>query len=406
MASAFDVFIPAAFQPLFRPARHKVYYGGRGAAKSWAFADTLILLSAQRRLRILCAREFQNSIADSVHRLLSDRIEALGLAGYFKITDNSIYCWLTNSEFLFKGLRHNVKNVKSLEGIDICWVEEAQSVSAESWDVLIPTIRKDESEIWISFNTGEIEDPTYKRFVTKPPPGAVVRKVGWEDNPHFPASLRAEMEHCRATDIEAYAHIWGGDPKQISDACIFKGRYRIESFETPEGARFFHGADWGFSVDPTVLVRCWVNGDRLMVDQEAYGVGVELDETAQLFDSIPTARKWPIKADNARPETISHMKRKGFNIGPAKKWAGSVEDGLACLKGFREIVVHERCRHTADEMRMYSYKVDRQTGDVLPIIVDLHNHCIDGLRYALDGYIRGRAPLNISPDALKRRPHA
>jgi phage terminase large subunit len=385
---------PKAFKPFDAPARYKVAYGGRGGAKSWNIARKLIMRSVKAPLRILCTREFQNSIADSVHKLLRDQIEALGLLAYFKVTDNSIVNRLNGSEFIFKGLRTNVDAIKSMEGIDIVWIEEAQRVSEESWTILVPTIRKEGSEIWVSFNTGEESDPTYQRLVKNPPPDAVVIKVGWEDNPFLPETLRKELEHCRRIDPDAFAHIWGGEPKTISDACIFRGRYRVEAFETPEGARFFHGADWGFSVDPTVLVRCWVNGDRLMVDQEAYGVGVELDETAQLFDSIPTARRWPIKADNSRPETISHMRRKGFNIAPAKKWAGSVEDGLACLKGFREIVVHERCRHTADEMRLYSYKVDRQTGDVLPIIVDLHNHCIDGLRYALDGYIRGKGDLS------------
>jgi len=375
------------FQPLFAPARYKVYYGGRGGAKSWAFARALILKAYKNPLRILCAREFQNSIADSVHKLLADQTGALGLTAFFKVTQTSIVS-AAGAEFIFKGLRHNINEIKSFEGIDLCWVEEAQRVSAESWDVLIPTIRKDGSEIWISFNPDGPEDPTYRRFVLNPPPSAIVAKVGWEDNPWFPAPLRAEMEYCRASDPDAYAHIWGGEPKRLTEACVFRGRFRVEAFETPLDARFFHGADWGFSQDPTVLIRAFAKGDLLYVDQETYGIGVELDEIPQLFDAVPTARTWPIKADCARPETISHVCRRGFNITAAKKWSGSVEDGLTVLKGFAAIVVHERCRHTAEEMRLYSYKVDRITGDVLPVLVDAHNHCIDALRYALDGYIR------------------
>jgi phage terminase large subunit len=146
-----------------------------------------------------------------------------------------------------------------------------------------------------------------------------------------------------------------------------------------------------------------VKDDVLYVDREAFGHQVELDDTPALFDSIPTARKWPIKADSARPETISYVRRQGFpQLGPAEKWKGSVEDGIAALKAFRQIVVHERCPHIAKEFRLYSYKIDKVTGDILPIIVDKHNHGIDALRYALDGYIRGRGPMKIDPSILRR----
>lgn len=146
-----------------------------------------------------------------------------------------------------------------------------------------------------------------------------------------------------------------------------------------------------------MLVRCFILNDCLYVDQEAYGVGVELDETPQLFESIKTSRSFPIKADCARPETISFMRRRGFNISPAKKWQGSVEDGLAVLKSFRKIVIHPRCKHAADEFRLYSYKIDKNNGDILPIIEDKNNHIIDALRYSLDGYIKGRGQMNINP---------
>lgn len=301
-------------------------------------------------------------------------------------------------------MRHNAQEIKSLEGIDRCWVEEAQSVSSNSWDLLIPTIRKQDSEIWLSFNPCSPDDETYKRFVVTPPSSSVVVKVGWQDNPWLPDTLREEMEYCRRIDADAYAHIWGGEPRTISDAQVFKGRYIVESFETPENVRFFHGADWGFAKDPTCLIRAFAQHDRLYIDAEAYGIGVEMDEIARLFDSIDTARKWPIKADSARPETISHVRRKGFNIASAKKWSGSVEDGISILKGFEKIVIHPRCKHVADEFRLYSYKIDRNTNDVLPILVDAHNHTIDALRYALDGYIKGNRPLRIPSAALNSPP--
>lgn len=386
------------FLPLIqKSARYKVYYGGRGAGKSWFFAQALLLLAMQKPLRVLCARELQVSIADSVHKLLADQIGALGLSSRFEVTRQAIRS-VNGSEFLFKGLRHNSTEIKSLEGVDICWVEEAQSVSKDSWDLLIPTIRKQGSEIWISFNPGRPDDETYQRFVVAPPDDAIVVKVGYQDNPWFPDTLRKEMEYCRRVSPDDFRHIWDGEPSVLTEAQVFKGRYVVEPFETPPDIRFFHGADWGFANDPTTLVRCFIKGDRLYIDREAYGVGVELDETPQLFDSIETARTWPIKADSARPETISYMKKHGFNISAAKKWSGSVEDGLAVLKSFEKIVVHPRCKHAADEFGLYSYKVDKNNGDILPVLVDKDNHVIDAIRYALDGYIKGPGPLKMSSE--------
>lgn len=397
------VEVPEAFRGLFQPSRYKVFYGGRGGGKSWAFARCLVLMAAQKKIRVLCAREFQVSIADSVHKLLCDQIAEVGLSRAYTITKTGIHCPTTGSEFIFKGLHHNAVEIKSLEGVDVCWVEEAQSVCSDSWDLLIPTIRKESSEIWISFNPGSPDDETWRRFVLSPPPGAIVRRVNYDDNPFFPAVLEKERAYAQTLDPNYYAHVWLGEPKVISDAQVFKGRYAVQPFDTPPSARLFHGADWGFAKDPTALVRCFIHESSLYIDCEAYGVGVELDETAELFDSIPTSRTWPIKADSARPETISYMRRRGFNISPAKKWGGSVEDGIAVIKSFKSVVIHPRCKHTAEEFRLYSYKVDKNNGDILPVIVDANNHCIDALRYSLDGYIKGRGTLNIAPQISFRR---
>ncbi len=389
------VQLPRPFVPLLNPARYKTYYGGRGAGRSWNFARALLILSATTPRRILCTRELQNSIADSVHRVLSDQIEMMGFNHLFNITKANI-TGPCGSEFIFKGLRHNATEIKSTEGVDICWIEEAQRVSAESWDMLIPTIRKEGSEIWISFNPDEETSPTYQRFVKNAQYGSLLKKVNYSDNPFFPATLRAEMEHCRATDFEAYMHIWEGECLKISDAVIFKNRVRVDVFEAPHGARIFYGADWGFANDPTVLIRAYIHNDRLFIEHEAYKVGVEIDDTPALFDTIPGSRDWPIKADSARPETISYMRRQGFNITGAEKWPGSVEDGIAHLKGFKEIVIHERCKHAQQEARLYSYKTDSVTGEVLSLrkgkaqIEDKHNHIWDAARYSLSGYIQSR----------------
>lgn len=394
MTAGSKLALPRVYQELFRPARYKCFYGGRGGAKSWCFAQALILLSLQQKLRILCTRELQTSIADSVHRLLSDQILAMGLAGCFSVSRKAIKSY-TGSEFLFKGIRHSIQEIKSTEGVDICWMEEAQSASQDSWEILIPTIRKPGSEIWLSFNPEQEEDPTYQRFVLNTPPDTILRKVGWEDNRWFPDTLEKERRYMLSVDLEAYDHVWGGHCKKISDAVIFGKRVTIDAFETPQDVRFFHGADWGFANDPTTLVRSFIQDECLFIDQEAFGYGVEIDETPQLFDSIPTARTWPIKADSSRPETISYMRRKGFNITAADKWDGSVEDGIAHLKAFKQIVIHERCKHMNDERRLYSYKVDKKTKEVLPIIVDKHNHGWDAERYSLDGYIQRRGGLSV-----------
>jgi len=393
-------FAPA-FEELFRPHRYKVFYGGRGSGKSWSVARALLLLGYEKPMRILCAREIQRSISDSVHKLLCEQIESIGLSGAYTITRDAIRC-TSGTEFIFKGLRSNPQEIKSTEGIDVCWVEEAAAVSADSWDILIPTVRKPNSEIWLTFNPLDESDPTYQRFVLNAPDDAYVCKVNYDGNPAFPDVLKKEMEWLKERDYESYLHIWEGEVRKHSNAVIFAGRFRVEEFETPKDARFYHGADWGFSVDPTALVRCFIKDRTIYIDREAWGVGIDLDETPALFDTIETARKWPIKADNARPETISFMRRRGFNISAAKKWQGSIEDGIEFLKSY-DIVIHPRCRHTIDEFNHYSYKVDKQTGEVLPIVVDSFNHILDGLRYSLVDLMRGRGTMQINPAALMMR---
>ena len=211
---------PEKLACLFEPSRYKVLYGGRGGAKSWGIARALLILGAKSPLRILCAREFQTSIKDSVHKLLCDQIEALGLLGFYEITQATIR-GKNGTEFAFAGLRNNISNIKSFEGVDICWVEEAQSVSRLSWNVLIPTIRKAGSSIWVSFNPELETDETYQRFVLKPPADCVVCKVNWSDNPWFPETLRLEKDALKERDIESYNTVWEGICRQTVDGAIF-----------------------------------------------------------------------------------------------------------------------------------------------------------------------------------------
>lgn len=221
------VEIPRAFKELFNPWRYKIFWGGRGGCKSWSFARALIVLSSMKSLRILCTREYQNSISDSVHHLLDLQIGLLKLRHQFKVR-NTYITGPGDTEFIFKGIARNVEEIKSTESVDICWIEEADKVSENSWDIIIPTIRKPGSEIWASFNTRYKHDATYRRFITNPPPEiyegkpyALVRKVGHQDNPFFTKEMQIEMEILKEQDYEKYLHVWEGELRQLAEGAIF-----------------------------------------------------------------------------------------------------------------------------------------------------------------------------------------
>ena len=213
---------PKKFEALFQPekTRYRIFYGGRGGAKSWCFARALLAKGTKQPMRILCAREFQTSIKDSVHKLLSDQIYELNMESFYEITQTTIR-GINGTEFIFAGIKNNTNNIKSIEGIDIAWVEEAQSVSANSWNVLIPTIRKQDSEIWVSFNPELPTDDTWKRFVESPPESSVVVKVNWNDNPWFPETLNLERLSLKSRDLSAYNNVWEGATRNTVDGAVF-----------------------------------------------------------------------------------------------------------------------------------------------------------------------------------------
>ncbi len=223
---------PKKFEALFKPEkmRYRIFYGGRGGAKSWCFARALLAKGSKETLRVLCAREFQTSIRDSVHKLLSDQIYALKLEAFYEITQNSIR-GSNGTEFIFVGIKNNTNNIKSIEGVDICWVEEAQSVSSNSWNVLIPTIRKKDSEIWVSFNPELPTDDTWKRFVENPPEHSIVTKVNWSDNPYFPETLNLERLSLKQRDMSAYNNVWEGGTRNTVDGAIFAKEMEITELE-------------------------------------------------------------------------------------------------------------------------------------------------------------------------------
>jgi phage terminase large subunit len=376
--------------PLLNPARYKAAYGGRGSGKSHAFAELLIEAHIMDQTsRSVCVREVQKSLAQSVKRLLELKIEQMNAGAYFEVQEAVIKSKKGDGLIIFQGMQnHTADSIKSLEGYDRAWVEEAQSLSQRSLDLLRPTIRKPGSELWFTWNPSQASDPVDALLRgEKPPPDAAVLEVNFDGNPWFPDVLRQEMEYDRSRDPDKYAHVWKGGYLQNSTARVFRN-WRVEEFDAPADAIHRLGADWGFANDPTVLVRCHIIGRTLYIDHEAYMVGCEITNTPDLFMTIPEAERWPLVADSSRPETISHMRKHGFpKIMAAVKGKDSVNEGIEWLKSY-DIVVHPRCTHTIDELTFYSYKTDPLTSKILPVLQDLNNHVIDALRYACEGVRR------------------
>lgn len=377
---------PSWAEDLLQPARYKGIFGGRGSGKSHERAEAMIeshVIDPNRHS--VCLREVQKSIKMSVKRLLELKIESMGVQSNFEVQETLIKNRLGSGLIMCQGMQnHTADSIKSLEGFDCAWFEEAQSATQRSLDLLRPTIRKPNSELWFTWNPNLPTDPIDKLLRGDvPPPGSVIKQVNYVDNPWFPDVLKIEMEYDRDRDPDKFGHVWLGGYLKNSESRVFKN-WRVDEFDSAPDAMLRFGADWGFSVDPTVLIRCYIVGRTLYVDYEAYRVGCEIMDTPDLFMSVPGAEKWPITADSARPETISHMRKNGFpKIMPAVKGPGSLEDGIEWLKTF-DIVVHPRCIHTIQELASYSYKVDPQTDAVLPVLSDADNHVIDALRYACE----------------------
>lgn len=403
MGKVLQLKTPEWALPLLEASRYKGAWGGRGSGKSHMFAEMMLEEHIMNQSQSsVCVREIQKSLNQSVKRLLEMKIQEMNAGAYFEVQDAVIKSKKADGRIIFQGMQnHTADSIKSLEGYDRAWVEEAQSLSQTSLDLLRPTIRKPGSELWFTWNPRQASDPVdlLLRGPT-PPKDANVIKVNYADNPWFPSVLKDEMEYDRRRDPDKYQHVWRGEYLQNSESRVFKN-WRIEDFDAPPDAIHRLGADWGFSVDPTTLVRCHIIGRTLYIDHEAYMVGCEIVNTPELFMQVPEAEKWPIVADSARPETISHMRRNGFSkIMTAVKGPKSVEEGIEFLKNYT-IVVHPRCTHTIDELTLYSYKTDPLTGKILPVLEDKKNHVIDALRYACEAVRRANTvkPQTVIPMA-------
>lgn len=389
--------LPPKLVPVFTPPRGEVAYrgafGGRGSGKSFNFALMAAVYGYAEPLRILATREFQASIRESFHAELRSAIESVPwLAAHYDIGIEYIR-GRNGTEFMFRGLRHSMNAIKSMARIDLTIVEEAEDVPEMSWQALLPTVqRTPRAEVWVLWNPRIDGSPVDMRFRKKRPDGARLAEIQYWDNPFFPDPLeRLRKDDQKRLDPNTYAHIWEGAYLTNSDAQVFAGKWAVEEFapgDDWDGP--YQGGDFGFSQDPTAAVRCWIKGDSLFVSDEAFKTQLELDDTARFVTSrIDGFDRYVTRWDNARPESISYLKRHGLPRSVAvDKWQGSVEDGVQFLRSFRRIVLHPRCTNLAREMRLYSYKVDRNTGDVMPTLIDAHNHGIDALRYAVTPMIK------------------
>lgn len=403
--------IPPKLIPVFSgAARYRGAHGGRGSGKTRTFAlmtavRAMMFAEAQISGTILCGREFMNSLEDSSMEEVKQAIRSVPwLDAYFDIGERFIRTKNRRVDYTFTGLRHNLDSIKSRARILIAWIDEAEGVPEIAWQKLLPTVRESDSEIWLTWNPEIDGSPTDQRFRKSTPPESKIVELNYNDNPWFPEVLELERKSdYDRLDPQTYAWIWDGAYRENSDAQVFSGKYRIGEFEPSDKWNGpYNGLDFGFAQDPTAAVVCWVHDDRLWIQHEAGKVGLEMDDTARFIEQrIPEFGKFVIRADSARPESISYLKRHGLPfIEGVTKWSGSVEDGISHLRSYKEIVVHPRCKEVLKEMRLYSYKVDRLTGDITTKVLDANNHYIDAIRYALNPMIQGKGKLQINKAAL------
>lgn len=382
--------------------RYRGAHGGRGSGKSVSFAVLALLFGYAEVLRILCTRELQISIRESFYAELVAAINKYPfLQNHYTVLDKGIF-GSNGTEFIFRGLRHNIQSIKSMAQVDICIVEEAEDVPEHSWRDLTPTVRAELSEIWALWNPRTKNSPVDRRLRQRTPKRASIVEVNWQDNPFFGKALEEErLDALELYDPATYAHVWEGAYLVNSQRQILNGKIRVAEFtpaaNSPQWEGPYYGMDFGFAQDPTTAVKCWVYGRALYIEFEAWAVGLDLDDTGRFVATrVPGIDEHEVKADSARPESISYLKKIDPHaervtiprIRGVKKWPGSVADGIAHLRSYSEIVVHPRCKSTIEESRLYCYKVDKHTDEILPDPVDAHNHCWDAVRYALERRIK------------------
>lgn len=368
-----------------KPYLYRGAYGGRGSGKTRGFALAAALRAWQLSESgvsgvVLCGREFMNSLEDSSMAEVKAAIKSIDwLNDQFDIGEKYIRTKNRRIEFVFAGLRHNLESLKSKSRILIAWIDEAEAVSEEAWRKLLPTVREEGAEVWITWNPEKDGSPTDIRFRKKRLESANIVELNYHDNPFFPATLQQRRkEDQELLDDGTYAWIWEGAYREESEAQIFAKCFEIAEFEPGEDWTMAQGIDWGFANDPTAATRSWVWDNKLFIEHEAVKVGLELDDTPSFIKNrIPDFEKWEARADNSRPESIRYVQRHGLpRVVACEKGKGSVEDGIAHIKSYQRVIIHPRCAETIREFRTYSYKVDRLSGAIKPEPMDANNHCI------------------------------
>lgn len=393
---------PKVVENFSQPAKHRIFRGGRGSGKTKALAKMAGIYGykfaeAGREGIILASREHLNSLDESSLEEIKTAIRSEPwLADYYDIGEKYVRTKNRRVSFAFAGLRHNLDGIKSKANILLNWTEEGEGVSEVAWRKLIPTIRgADDLENWVSYNPESEDSATHRRFIVNSPPRCIVTTMNWRDNPWWHESgLEEERLYDQQYNPDTYDHVWEGGFLTLTDAQVFKGKHKVEEFEPgPDWQGPYYGVDFGFRPDPLAAIEVWIHERKVYIRREAYSAKVEIDATCDFIsERIPGFSSHTSRADSAEPKTISYLKRHGFpRIEGVKKWPNSVSEGIRFLRGYECIVIHPDCEGTARDFRLYAHKVDRNTGDILPDVVDAHNHGVDALRYALAPLIKQQA---------------
>lgn len=390
------ISLPAKLRPLFQPAPYKVLHGGRGSGKSWGVARALLIKARQKRLRVLCAREVQKSIKESVHALLSDQIQAMGFGADFEVLETEIRCRRTGSVFLFSGLAtHTVESIKSFEGCDLCWVEEAQNVSGKSWDVLEPTIRKSGSEIWITFNPQLESDETFVRYVKNPPPGAVVIEMNYWDNKWFPAELDAKRQHAQNTmKPEKYRHIWEGKCMPAVEGAIYfdevaraEDEGRIARVSADKMLRTHAIFDLGWNDAMTIIMVQRLASELRIVDyiedshKKLSDYSDMLKERPYNWGQVWLPHDGFAKDYKTGKSAEEMMKAMGWNVAAVPNM--DVEGGIKAAREVFERVWFDKDKTTrlVECLKRYRRNIGQKTGEAGTPLHDEFSHGADAFRY-------------------------
>lgn len=395
VANLTEAKFPFKLKFLFSPARYKVLYGGRAGAKSWGVARALLLLGMQRKILILCTREYQNSIDDSVFKLLAEQIKSLGLDKIYQVQATTI-TGANGTSFIFKGLKVNINSIKSFEGVDIVWCEEAQTVSKTSWEVLVPTIRKEASEIWITFNPSLETDDTYRRFILNPPASAKVVKINWTDNPYLNADVIAEIEDLRNRDPDAYLNVWEGHCRQTLDGAIYAKELRqaqedgrITKVPYDHSKPVSTSWDLGFS-DSTSIWLFQSIGFEIRIVDFIQVQQMTVNEILRTLQSKPYTYDMDYLPHDAQAKTLASA---GRSIEQMLKAAGrrvkivpklSVVDGINAARTVLPQCWFDetKCADGIQCLRHYRYDVDPDTGSFSRNpLHDSNSHAADAFRY-------------------------